>query len=84
MGAQACATAQWPDTWLGLFLIYVVSVALNMASSTLQGRGWLKNMPERFGTGLTVGGKVVECRNELMAFVVLKICFFSLLYWFHL
>ena len=49
-----------------------VSVALNMASSTLQGRGWLKNMPERFGTGLTVGGKVVEATPRALSGLELK------------
>lgn len=66
-----------------LFLVQVIPVALNMASSALQGRRWLKDMPQRFGTGLTVGREVVECRNEFMAFVILEVSFFTLLNRFH-
>lgn len=44
-------------------------MALDMATPTLQGRRWLEDMPQRLGARLAVGREVIQCGDELMAFV---------------
>lgn len=44
-------------------------MALHVATATLQRCRWLEDMPQRLGTGLTVGREVIKRGNELMAFV---------------
>lgn len=52
-----------------LLLVHVVLVALDVAAPALQSRRRLKHVPQRLGARFTVGGEVVECGDELMAFV---------------
>lgn len=52
-----------------LLLVQVVFVALDVAAATLQGWRRLEDVPQRLGAGLAVGGKVVQCGDELVAFV---------------
>lgn len=44
-------------------------MALHVATATLQRWRWLEDVPQRLGTGLTVGREVIKRGNELMAFV---------------
>lgn len=44
-------------------------MALDMAAPALQGRRWLEDMPQRLGASLAVGREVIQCGDELMAFV---------------
>lgn len=59
-------------------------MALHVASSAFQGSWGLEDMPERFGTGLTVGWEVVQRRNELMAFMIDEVGLLCWLHCFHL
>lgn len=43
-----------------LFLVHVLFVAFDLASLALQGQRRFEHVPQGFGTGLTVGRKVVE------------------------
>lgn len=52
-----------------LLFVEVVLVALDVAAATLQGRRRLEDVPQRLGTGLTVGGEVIQRGDELVAFV---------------
>lgn len=52
-----------------LLLVQVVLVALDVAAATLQCWRRFEDVPQRLGAGLAVGGKVVECGDELVAFV---------------
>lgn len=40
-------------------------------------------MPQRLGTGLTVGRKVIQRGDELVAFVWETVCFVALKDWLH-
>lgn len=42
-----------------LLFVKVVLVALDVAAATLQGRRRFEDMPQRLGTGLTVGREVI-------------------------
>lgn len=52
-----------------LLFVEVVLVALDVAAATLQGRRRLEDVPQRLGTGLAVGGEVIQRGDELVAFV---------------
>lgn len=47
----------------------MIFVTLDMASATLECRRRFKNVPQRFGTGLTVRGEVVKRGDELVTLV---------------
>jgi len=44
-------------------------VALDVAAATFQGRRWLEDVPQGLGAGLAVGREVIQCGDELVAFV---------------
>lgn len=44
----------------------MVFVALDVASSAFEGWRWFEHVPQGFGTGFTVSGKVVQGWDELM------------------
>lgn len=44
-------------------------MALDVAAATLKGWRWLEDVPQRFGTGLTVGREVIQRGDEFVAFV---------------
>lgn len=52
-----------------LFFVHVVLVAFDVAPPTLQRRWWLEHIPQWLSACFTVSGKVVHCREELVAFV---------------
>lgn len=66
-----------------LLFVQVVLVALDVAAATLQRWGRLKDVPQRLGAGLAVGGKVVERRDELVAFVWKTVGFVALRHRLH-
>lgn len=66
-----------------LLLVQVVFVALDMAAATLQRWRRLEDVPQRLGAGLTVGGKVVERGDELVAFVWEAVGFVALWHRLH-
>lgn len=53
-------------------------MALNVAAATLQRRRRLEDVPQRFGAGLAVGGKVIQRGDELVAFVRKTVGFVAL------
>lgn len=66
-----------------LLLVQVVFVALDVAAATLQRWRRLEDVPQRLGAGLTVGGKVVECGDELVSFVWEAVGFVTLWHRLH-
>lgn len=52
-----------------LLLVHMILMALDVAAPTLQSRRRLEHVPEGLGAGFTVGGEVIECGDELVAFV---------------
>lgn len=49
--------------------VKVVFVELDVAAATFEGRRRLENLPQGSCAGLAAGGEVVECDDELVAFV---------------
>lgn len=66
-----------------LLLVQVVLVALDVAAATLQRWRRLEDVPQRFGTGLAVGRKVVERGDELVTFVWETVGFVALRHRLH-
>lgn len=66
-----------------LLLVQVVLVALDVAAATLQRRRRLEDVPQWLGTGLAVGGKVVERGDELVPFVGETVGFVALRHRLH-